>query len=125
MKKLLASFPAILMFSVAFAQETEEVVESVELPPETYTSVNTMVYYYVGGFVIFLILYFIVTKIVKNKQSASLSQEMESIAQLPENEKSALWNELFDAKGMLPRFKGLLSEESIVSVRQCYPYQTL
>jgi hypothetical protein len=68
MKNLLALFSAVLMFSVAFAQETEEVIESVEiLLPETYTSENTMVYYYVGGLIIFLILYFIVMKIVKNK----------------------------------------------------------
>ncbi|MDR0369833.1 MAG: hypothetical protein LBH96_04975 [Candidatus Peribacteria bacterium] len=98
MKKLLALFPAFLMFSFVFAQETEEVIESVELSPEAYISVNTMVYYYIGGLVIFLILYFIVMKIVKNKQSSSLFREMESIAQLPENEKSSLWSELFDTE---------------------------
>lgn len=125
MKKSLALISGFLTFSFTFAQETEEMIESVELSPETYTSSNTMIYYYIGGLVVFLILYFIVMKIVKNKQSSSLSREMESIAHLSENEKSLLWNELFDAKGVLPRFEVLLSGESIVGVRQCYPYQTL
>lgn len=125
MKKLSTLFTSLLFSSVAFAQEAEEIVETTSAVAEYTTGIPTMVYYYIGGLVIFMILYFVVTKFVKNKNSNYLTGEADKFAQMSDVEKNELLAPLFEEGGVLYTFQDELGNEEIIGVRQSHPYKTL
>jgi ABC-type phosphate transport system permease subunit len=112
---------------LAFAQEeaTPEAVETVPTSIADYTTgIPTTVYYYIGGLLVFFILYFVVTKVVKNKGDAFKFGQFAEIEQKSEAEKEAMLDFLFDKEGVLHTFSDLLKGEKIVGIKESLPYQT-
>jgi hypothetical protein len=126
---------ASLLPFVAFAQEvdSDDVAEPTPTTEETamqevaaYTAgIPTMVYYYVAGLIVFMILYFLVMKVVKGKGDAYRADKLAEITQKSEKEKQALLDSLFEKEGILHSFQEIVKGESIIGLRQCFPYQTL
>ncbi|MDR2540564.1 MAG: hypothetical protein LBD11_01980 [Candidatus Peribacteria bacterium] len=133
MKKFFSLLFALTLIVSPFvlAQDADDVpsADDVAAAPEVYSytapGIPPMVYYYAAGLIVFFILYFVVTKVVKNKGNAFKSNQFAAIDQKSPAEKQALLDSLFGEEGLLHPFQAEMKGEKIIGLRQCFPYKTL
>ena len=81
--------------------------------------------YYIGGLLIFFIIYFVVMKFVKNKMGNHRAGQAMMFAQKSPEEQQALLDYLFEKEGLLHQFQTIVKGEKIAGIRQCFPYKTI